>query len=611
LFFFAKAGAEGRAPSALSQDQAWWASPQWKALLHAGKDWRGRLRSEADSPDFFAHPDGKYDLEKEFFANLARFEQNDTNWICQFPARYRWMAKIYQWSHAEKTLSSCEDYQDFLLRLPAESVSLIFSAHYLNNPVSAFGHTFLKFNHQSGSGNELLDIGVDFAARVDSSNALTYGLKGIFGFFEGEFSLMPYAVKIRQYGSHERRDIFSYDLNLSEESFQRLVDHLWEADRAGFRYYYFDENCSYRILRVLEAADPSLDLSSKLPHWVIPSDTVKNLAGWSGLVKNVRYRPSIETRVLAQEKQTDRQKRDAARYYVDSPEPKLLSKFSTEENAQIIDLAIDLLELREHHLLQYPDSGPALQRRRLAILRSKLGRVPYRAMAEVEDSHQRPEWGHDSQRIELGMLRSNKRGEAFSFGYRAALHDWIDRGLGYPTHSTIEFLHLRALFRPERNHFSFEEATLFQVRSQSPVSSLVTPWSWRVRTGFRRLSNRQCENCFGFAQELGGGLTFEVVPGVFDFIAFVEAELSLATAYQTRFFRLSAGPAAGARFRYENIFSLFISAQSLRSPLGDNRFDSRLQSDFRWHLAKNFALKASNEWDRYHYSFGGGIHWFF
>ena len=45
---------------------------------------------------------------------------------------------------------------------------MVFSSYYLNNPASAFGHTFLRLNREEvASGGERLDLidqAVDFAA---------------------------------------------------------------------------------------------------------------------------------------------------------------------------------------------------------------------------------------------------------------------------------------------------------------------------------------------------------------------------------------------------------------------------------------------------------------
>ena len=37
-----------------------------------------------------------------------------------------------------------------------------------------------------------------------------------------------------------------------------MLKHLWELQGIAFDYYYFDENCSWQLLGLLEVARPSL-----------------------------------------------------------------------------------------------------------------------------------------------------------------------------------------------------------------------------------------------------------------------------------------------------------------------------------------------------------------
>ncbi|HEY5678025.1 MAG TPA: DUF4105 domain-containing protein, partial [Myxococcales bacterium] len=111
-------------------------------------------------------------------------------------------------------------------------MTLVFSSYYLNNPASAFGHTFLRLNKaaaaQSGRRFELVDSGIDYAATADTHNAILYAFKGLTGLFQGHWNNYPYFYKVREYADYESRDLWEYDLDLTPQETARLVAHLWE-----------------------------------------------------------------------------------------------------------------------------------------------------------------------------------------------------------------------------------------------------------------------------------------------------------------------------------------------------------------------------------------------
>ena len=47
------------------------------------------------------------------------------------------------------------------------------------------------------------------------------------------------------------------------EETARMVEHVWELRQVRFDYYFFDENCSFRLLELLEVARPSLRLTDQ------------------------------------------------------------------------------------------------------------------------------------------------------------------------------------------------------------------------------------------------------------------------------------------------------------------------------------------------------------
>jgi len=268
---------------------------QWHKLLHytlgvLGEGFLGGgYESEADGVGFFLSPDGKRDPQAELDATLRAFflplravsETGDANEhpLCRFPARFLFLRETLAIDASRLPVQRCPKAESFLAELDPGSLTLIFSAYYLNNPASAFGHTFLRLNKQHslavGERRELLDYGIDYSADVDTDNAIIYAFKGIVGLFPGTFKRVPYYYKVRTYNDYESRDLWEYELSLGPKQLLMLSAHLWELGHTYFAYYYLTENCSYHVLSLIEVADPSLHLLEGISAPVIPADTVR------------------------------------------------------------------------------------------------------------------------------------------------------------------------------------------------------------------------------------------------------------------------------------------------------------------------------------------------
>lgn len=54
-----------------------------------------------------------------------------------------------------------------------------------------------------------------------------------------------------------------------------MIAHAWEIRDRNFDYYFFDENCAYRLLALIDIARPGTDLLGEVSTHAIPSDTVR------------------------------------------------------------------------------------------------------------------------------------------------------------------------------------------------------------------------------------------------------------------------------------------------------------------------------------------------
>ena len=273
----------------------------WDVLLHYKRAGSGK-KSLVDDPRFFLAPDGKTNPAAELEATIRGFfredEAGDDHPRCRFAARYAWLKERLDIDESRLPPAACKKLDEALALINPKSAVLIFPAAHGNGPASMFGHTLLRID--SSFKSDLLSYAVNYAAFADDTNGLLYAFKGTFGYYKGFYSILPYYEKVKEYSDMDHRDIWEYTLNLSEEETRRMVLHTWELQGIYSDYYYFDENCSYNLLFLIEAGRPSVDMTGSLRDrtrfWVIPSDTIRAVMD-SGLVVGAKYRPSQATRI--------------------------------------------------------------------------------------------------------------------------------------------------------------------------------------------------------------------------------------------------------------------------------------------------------------------------
>ena len=346
----------------LANDSQWW------ALLAVERRLTGRLESTADSPEFFLSPDGRTDPRAELHATLARFfdpsatlKDNEPP-QCALRGRYLWLDRRLHFDPARLPPQPCPAYDEWRAAIDPAGVTLVFPEAYMNNPSSMFGHTLVRID--SATGKDLLAYGSNYSADTGGDGGVAFAFKGIFGFYNGRFSIHPYYDIVKEYGDWEQRDIWEYPLTFDADQTELLLAHLWELRGVTFDYYFFDENCSYQILVLLDAARPGLDLASQFRAWVIPAATVRAVATTPGLIAGAAFRPSAATRLRHAAREMPRAQTTLAAAIADGDrppdDPAVAALPDDSARAAVLTTAFDLFRYR---YLTGRESTPAEQRR--------------------------------------------------------------------------------------------------------------------------------------------------------------------------------------------------------------------------------------------------------
>jgi len=476
------------------QEQQTWQSAEWLNLLHYSDDGGTTADYSSDVNDrrFFLAADGGINPEAELLATVAAFYRTDVSGDehaqCRFVARLDWLKQKLSIDASTLPVVHCNSYIDWRKHVNSDHVTMVFPAYNLNSPSSMFGHTLLRLDSAKDEGNSRwLSTAVNFGANVtEDDNSILYAYKGLAGGYSGIFVVDHYYKKLQEYNRIEHRDIWEYRLNLTADETERIVTHLWELQDINFDYYYFDENCSYRLLQLLEVARPGIELTDEFKLTAIPVDTVRTIKD-NGLVEHATYKPSQATILRHLLEDTPEQDRD------------LVMQLSSDISTSTKDAFTSLPPGRQGNIadvayqyLRYQQSGkerdPAIAKRSHQLL-LLLNSYPKDTLVEAAiDIPASPDQGHGSKRASLGA--GKRLGNLYTeLGFRMAFHSLEDNEQGFLRGAQINLGNLQ--LRAEENEgISLYKFDLVDIFSLTPRSRFFKPVAWKVYTGLERQYTR-------------------------------------------------------------------------------------------------------------------------
>ena len=562
----------------------------WEVLLHYKPTLFGMV-SLVDDPSFFNARTGRKDPSAELEATLASFfqesaKEDEEHPRCKFIARYTWLREELAIDEERLPAASCDRFEKALAEVKPRSVVLVFPNTLLNSPTSMFGHTLLRIN--TAYDSDLLSHAVNYAAITGENPGPLYALKGLFGFFKGRYSNLPYYQKVQEYSDLEHRDIWEYHLNLTPEETYRVFLHTWEMKDFSESYYFFDRNCSFNILFLIEAGRPSLQLTDefygKFRFWVIPVDTVRAAQKYD-LVDHIAYRPSRSSKILSISSDMDGRLRDMSFDVVDgvrTPQSMLLENATVEEKRKVLDLSAELTQYRfaRHELEREPYLKQFMD---ILAVRSKLG-TPAEDPRPVATPIS-PDQGHKSGRFQVG---GGYRTDSWftELGWRAAYHDLLDPDAGYSEGAQINFFDVSGRYYFRENRLRLQGLRFIDIVSLSPRTKFFKPVSWKVNTGFDRELFPDGEERLLYRVNPGGGFAYksEVVGLCY---IMMETDLQVSGALKDDY-ALGLGASAGIFRQMTGLWKLSLSAQSFSYEAGDKHRSTKAS------LAQNFTIATNN-----------------
>ncbi|EXW52996.1 DUF4105 domain-containing protein [Acinetobacter baumannii] len=453
----------------------------WQRLMYANKN----QKSEVTYAGYFLSENGKNNLKEELKADISALfipTQDNQSIRCKFPARSQWLIQQLGIQENELPQVKCSEFENWIGQIKPYKATLIYATDFMGNPSSMFGHTLLRLDPKDQQQLNLVSYAVNYAATVAGNDNWSYAWKGLTGQYPGEYSLMPYYRKVKEYGDFESRDLWEYELNLSPEETRFLVSHIWEMQHVSFPYYFVSDNCAYRLLGLVDLVKPESHLQEKFNYASIPMETIKAMQQ-QGLTKAPVYRPALETQLLAQAHQHGASLAKVAHQLAMKPikeSSETLKSFSPSDQAKILEMAYDDLYL-QFIGRKVEESFAQPQLRQLLALRSQIDLDKQRQ--EPKRPSTEPTQGHNARNVSLKL--GEVQGDKFiEIGHRQAYHDLIDPQGGYRAGTQLLFLNGNAQWRDD--HLKLEHLDLLEVNSYNPIQPFKTPLTWGFNLGWRQ-----------------------------------------------------------------------------------------------------------------------------
>jgi hypothetical protein len=576
-------------------------SREWDVLLHY-RHQGGQQESIIDDRRFFLAPTGKTDPAAELAATItglfADAATGDEHPRCRFPARYEFLQQRLGIDSSRLPNPVCAKLDESLKAVDPRSAVLVFPAAHNNGPASMFGHTLLRVG--SSYQSELLSHAVNYAAHSSDTNGILFAFKGIFGFYPGYFSILPYYEKVKEYNDLEHRDVWEYGLKLTPDEVRRMVLHIWELQGISSEYYFFDENCSFMLLSLLEAARPELRLSQEYwdrwSFWVIPADTIATVRR-AGLIDRVSYRPSLATRILHRASLLPAAARETAFAIATKQLPATAEAGSAavtlEERRQVLDLATEYLQYRfSRNMLAKQE----FQSQFLPILQARSGLgIGDKTAGEVLVPPQ-PEEGHLPAKITTGAGVRRDR-PYLELAWQPAYHDLMDPDAGYTKGAQIDFFALSGRYYPLEQSFKLQSFRPVDILSLAPRDLFFKPYSWKVNGGLDRKSFADGSDRLYLHLNTGGGMAWHLTRSG-NSIGYVmaEADINLADRFQQKA-ALGGGGSAGLLTSLSDSWKAHLYSSALFYVIEEHQ-QYRLTLDQHVNLSKNSGLLLNALWER-------------
>lgn len=494
--------------------------PQWLRLMKVTRSGKNTFTTDILSTEFYLAgrlpPSPLDELQATIAAFNAPVTADKSHAQCRFPARLYWLKQKIPALAATLPQVTCTELDAWLQRTLDKNFYLVHVSGYFANPASAFGHLLFRIGDGS-SKRGLLDAGINFGAKIPPTDgSFRYMYNGLFGGYTASFSTKEHYVQDKVYSGTESRDMWAYQLQLTNEQAAVFRYHLWELMDQPFKYYFLNKNCAYRMAEVLEFVfDTDFFIDDKSPYYapVQLFDKLEqhqrdhNNSTYSG----VEFIPSHKRETFSAFNALDNAEAAAANRVL---------KTSQTTDAVMSEDSLDFLLDYLDYKIQGADEAQlgALQNLKQQVVRKRLALPPRAERPLAVPALLAPGGGPRPATLRLGLVQE-RPDDALDLSISPFWYDLLDSNRGSLIDSAFRALVLN--LRVSDEELKFNQLTLLDIQKYTPAGAAIVgerAFTWR---GAAAIRNRNGCSSFcpvaafagsiGKSLELGSGLVYSTL----------------------------------------------------------------------------------------------------
>ncbi len=357
--------------------------------------------------------------------------------------------------------STSNSWNLFLKDNDFKNLYLVFAGPYPASPTSSFGHIFILLEPK-GKRPFLLWPTIDFSTTKDESGSLDFFLKGIFGGLVGEYRIVPFIDKYREYTFIESRPLWLFKFHISDVEKDNFLHNVFKLQKKSYTYRFSNKNCASQIDSLLRI---SLNVPFPSERLIFFPKTIIN--NWESRIDKPMYIESMNNIIYDNFRNSNL---DISNDNYD------LTKLSNAELALLLDKLEWKYSHETNHLTE--EQKDYLKKLRMAVSTSKGNTIgifkKYKKEFEL----------HPSMYLGSGINLINRNTFEYLINYRFGLHEFFENTSVYPANDYLSLLKMEIALR--NKDIRLNEFFLFNQLSLQPISPLFNYLSWRIGLGIER-----------------------------------------------------------------------------------------------------------------------------